>query len=89
MFPLPNTKVYDQAKEGGVLIGDWGINRSSPWIKLPWISSYEILMKYRKRMLRRYILNPIVIINAARSVLFKIDLKQLKALMRYLVQVFS
>lgn len=87
--PFPNTRVYHQAKEQGTMISDWDIGIPSPWIKLPWTESYDTLNECRKKLLRRYQYNPIVIANAIRAVLPGIDLKQLKALMRYVVQLFS
>jgi anaerobic magnesium-protoporphyrin IX monomethyl ester cyclase len=87
--PFPNTTVYDEAKEQGMLISDWEIDSPSPWIKLPWIESYDTLDECRKKMLRRYQYNPIVMANAFRAVLPGIDLKQLKLLIRYVGQLLS
>ena len=83
MYPLPNTKVYDLAKEQGTLINDWSVNGPQPWIKLPWIENKDILFTYRRKMLRKYLTSPVVIANVIRFTLFKIDFRQLKMIIRY------
>ena len=40
LYPLPSTRVYEEAKKNGTLQGDWDVHGSSPWIKLPWASSW-------------------------------------------------
>lgn len=87
--PFPNTRIYDQAKEQGMMVSDWDIDSPSPWIKLPWTESYNVLHECRTKLLRSYQYNPIVMANAIRAILPGIDLKQLKALIRYMVQLFS
>ncbi len=83
MYPLPNTKVYNDARENGTLMADWNIDGTHAWIKLPWIENMHTLWKYRDRMIGRYLRHPSVILNAARFWLFNIDLKQLGNLIRY------
>lgn len=87
--PFPNTRVYERAKEQGMLISDWGIDSPTPWIKLPWTESYDTLYQCRNKLLRSYQYNPIVIVNAIRAILPGIDSKQLKALIRYVGQLIS
>jgi len=87
--PFPNTRVYEQAKEQGMMISDWGIDQPTPWIKLPWMENYDTLHECRKKLLKRYQYNPIVAANAIRAVLPGIDLKLLKALTRYVGQLLS
>lgn len=84
MYPLPSTKVYNDAKENGTLVGDWNIDGTRAWIKLPWAENVHTLWKYRDAMLRRYLRNPRVILNAARYWLFNIDLRQFANLIRYI-----
>lgn len=83
MYPLPDTKVYNDARENGTLMGDWDIHGVRPWIKLPWIENVGTLWSYRDHLLKKYIRNPVVILNAARHWLFRIDFKQFVTLVRY------
>ena len=36
LYPLPGTKVYEDAKKDGTLQGDWTVDGPMPWVKLPW-----------------------------------------------------
>lgn len=83
MYPLPNTRVYNEAKEKGTLRSDWDVYGSQAWIELPWIENRETPWKYRNQILKRFISHPIVIFNVIRFWLLKIDMKQFKILFRY------
>lgn len=85
MCPFPNTKVYDLAKEQGTLINDWSVDGPTPWIKLPWTKDCNTLGQYRKKILRKYLCNPVVILNVIRFTILKINFKQLKILIRYFI----
>ncbi|HUV36535.1 MAG TPA: radical SAM protein [Patescibacteria group bacterium] len=89
MYPLPDTKVYNDARANGTLMGDWDAEGTRPWIKLPWIENVSTLWAYRDNLLRKYISNPIVILNAARYWLFNIDFRQFIALVRYVYRFAS
>tara|TARA_B100000315_G_C14565913_1_gene582962 strand:- start:608 stop:1984 length:1377 start_codon:yes stop_codon:yes gene_type:complete len=39
LYPLPRTKVYEDAKREGTLRGDWEVDGKMPWIELPWANS--------------------------------------------------
>lgn len=84
MYPLPNTKVYDEAKEKGILRDDWSVDGKIAWIKLPWIEDRADLWRYQRELVRRYLLHPVVIFNAIRFTIFNINFKQFKILVRYL-----
>jgi radical SAM superfamily enzyme YgiQ (UPF0313 family) len=43
LYPLPGTRVYDDAKASGTLRGDWDLTGPDPWVKLPWTNSIEDL----------------------------------------------
>ncbi len=43
LYPLPGTKVYEDAKNNGSLQGDWTIDGAWPWVKLPWTQSSKEL----------------------------------------------
>jgi anaerobic magnesium-protoporphyrin IX monomethyl ester cyclase len=83
MYPFPNTIVYNQAKAEGTLMNDWNIDGAHPWIKLPWINEKKELEQYRKDVLRRYLLNPIVIFNVIRLILIKSNFQQLRIITKY------
>ena len=84
MYPLPGTEVYNEAKSQGTLMNDWDIHGSFAWIKLPWIENVMDLYKIRKRLMRKYLRQPLVFINSVRVLLFKIDFKQLKIIINYI-----
>lgn len=89
MYPLPSTTVYDQAAEQGVLIGEWDVKGTRPWIKLPWIDDLRPLFKIRHRIHRKYMLHPVVIFNAVRLMLPRVNLKQFGILVRYFFTVLK
>lgn len=41
--PFPGTAVYEQAKSGGLLRGDWSVADHAPWVQLDWLGSGEEL----------------------------------------------
>ena len=53
LYPLPSTKVYEDAKNNGTLHGDWTIDGPWPWVKLPWTKSYSDLTHESKRISRK------------------------------------
>jgi radical SAM superfamily enzyme YgiQ (UPF0313 family) len=59
LYPLPGTKVYDDAKANGTLRGEWGTDDCVPWIKLPWIKSIGDLEVAKKRVERAVHRNPV------------------------------
>jgi anaerobic magnesium-protoporphyrin IX monomethyl ester cyclase len=87
MFPLPDTPVYDQAREQGTLIGDWDVKGTRPWIKLPWTEDRATLWRIRNRLHRKFLLNPVVIFNALRFMVFRMTFRQLKTVIRYYYMV--
>ena len=80
MYPLPNTPVYDAAKAEGTLVGDWDVKGTRPWIKLPWMEDLKTLYKYRNRVHRRFLSNPVVAFNAAVFLIPRIGFAQLRIL---------
>jgi anaerobic magnesium-protoporphyrin IX monomethyl ester cyclase len=57
--PYPGTVLYDQAKADGTLVGDWSTHDPHPpWVKLPWIDSYEDLVRLMKEVMRRIYWRP-------------------------------
>ena len=83
MYPLPKTKVYDDAKAQNTLIGKWGIREAAPWIKLPWIKSKKDLFVIRNKIIRKYLLHPVVLFNGLKFLIRDMDLFQIKILFTY------
>lgn len=84
--PLPGTKLYDEAKKQGILEGDWDVNCPEPWLKLPWIKDEKMLFKYRDKIIKKFLCNPIVIFNVFRFILFRISFSQLRILLSYFLE---
>jgi radical SAM superfamily enzyme YgiQ (UPF0313 family) len=89
MYPLPSTQVYDQAKADGTLVGDWDINGTRPWIKLPWIDDAKTLFRRRHKIHRKFILHPIVLLNVARALAFRVTPRDFATLARYFITVLK
>ncbi|HHT9158390.1 MAG TPA: B12-binding domain-containing radical SAM protein [Candidatus Brocadiaceae bacterium] len=58
LTPLPKTKVYEEAKKNGNLVGDWQIDEQSPWIKLDEFDGITEMEQIAKKMFRRQFLIP-------------------------------
>lgn len=57
--PYPGTALYDQVKADGSLIGDWSaLDPTPPWVKLPWIDSYQELVRILKDVTRKIYFRP-------------------------------
>jgi anaerobic magnesium-protoporphyrin IX monomethyl ester cyclase len=57
--PYPGTALYDQAKAEGTLMGEWSAHEpKAPWVKLPWVDSYQDLVKILKKVMRRIYWRP-------------------------------
>lgn len=41
VLPYPGTEFYNSAKKEGTLVGDWGVNKPMPYVKLPWLKSKQ------------------------------------------------
>jgi len=58
LTPLPKTRIYEDAKKAGRLVGDWNIDSETPWVKLDEFSSPEQMRKIAKKMFIKTLLNP-------------------------------
>jgi len=57
--PYPQTEAYREAKEEGMLQGDWSVHSDAyPWVRLPWVSTRDELEKHIQRALRRVYYRP-------------------------------
>lgn len=52
LYPLPSTRVYEEAKHSGTLQGDWSVSGERPWVKLPWTDSRVDLQAESQRIAR-------------------------------------
>ncbi len=57
--PYPGTALYDQVKADGSLVGDWSaLDPTPPWVKLPWINSYQEMVRILKDVTRKIYFRP-------------------------------
>ncbi|MEM7816464.1 MAG: radical SAM protein [Candidatus Aenigmatarchaeota archaeon] len=70
LIPYPGTEVYQKAKAEKTLIGDWNLeNKTTPWIKLPWIKSYNDLKNILRWMKNKIYYRPYYIFNFGKEIL--------------------
>jgi len=67
LYPLHGTEVYEQVKQNGTLVGDWGILEDYPWVRLPWFHDIEELRREHRKISYRFWLNPGVITRGIKS----------------------
>jgi radical SAM superfamily enzyme YgiQ (UPF0313 family) len=65
LSPLPRTKVYDEAKGNGTLVGDWSLDGPEPYVKLPWMEDCSSLWAHYKRMRNRFYKHPAILLSMA------------------------
>ena len=54
LVPFPNTRVYEEAKEQGMLVGDWDPRTGYvPWVRLPWMKTRDDLDQAARLARRR------------------------------------
>ena len=58
LTPLPGTEVYDQAKKGSSLVGDWNVGEETPWVKLDEFKGPNEMQRIAKRMFIKTLLSP-------------------------------
>jgi len=67
LYPLHSTEVYEEAKRGKTLVGDWGLLEEYPWVRLPWLEDIEELRHQWRKVSRRFWLNPGVIARGIKA----------------------
>jgi radical SAM superfamily enzyme YgiQ (UPF0313 family) len=82
LYPLPETKVYNDAKEEGTLQGDWRLDGSRPWVKLPWTQCKSDLEKESRRISKTIQKDPGTIFYFLKTHLKTMSWKQIKFLFR-------
>ena len=87
MYPLPETRVYEEAKRQGTLRHDWDIQGARAWIKLPWIDGLDELFAHRRRIMRKYLRNPVVMWNCLKATLPHVNFRQFRILMNYFLHL--
>ena len=58
LSPLPQTRVYEEAKRDGTLVGDWSTCGETPWVRLPGFGDIEAMQAIAKRMYLSTLLRP-------------------------------
>ncbi|UCC79931.1 MAG: cobalamin-dependent protein [Candidatus Zixiibacteriota bacterium] len=56
--PLPQTKLYLDAKKKGRLVGDWKVGEKPPWIKLDEFDNLAAMEKIARKMFLKAFFNP-------------------------------
>lgn len=80
LYPLPGTRVYDEARRAGTLMGDWSTDGPWPWVKLPWSDSREDLVAEARRINRIVQRDPGTILYFLRTHLRTISWNQVRYL---------
>lgn len=69
--PYPGTALYDQVKADGSLVGDWSaLDPVPPWVKLPWINSYQEMVRILKDVTRKIYFRPYYLATYGKRILF-------------------
>jgi radical SAM superfamily enzyme YgiQ (UPF0313 family) len=58
LTPLPKTKIYEDARKSGRLVGDWNICGETPWVKLDEFTGPKQMRQIAKKMFIKTLLNP-------------------------------
>jgi len=58
LTPLPRTKVYEEAKKNGTLIGDWDALGQTPWIKTKEFDNLKVMEAISRRLLLKTLASP-------------------------------
>jgi radical SAM superfamily enzyme YgiQ (UPF0313 family) len=58
LSPLPETAIYRQAEADGSLVGRWGPNGTTPWVRLEAFEGIEEMQALAKRMYVKTLLSP-------------------------------
>ena len=73
--PYPQTVAYQEAKEAGLLRGDWSVHSDEyPWAQLPWVESRQELEKHVQRAVRRIYYRPYYVWQFGKMVLGGLNL---------------
>lgn len=68
--PYPHTKVYREAKESGMLRGEWSVHSDEyPWVKLPWAETRRDLERCVHKAVRRIYYRPYYIRQFGKMIL--------------------
>jgi radical SAM superfamily enzyme YgiQ (UPF0313 family) len=84
LIPFPGTQVYNQAKADGMLVGDWSLDGPQPWVKLPWMKSFDDLREHQRRIRRRFYSNPSVFLGMLKDSPSKFSLRTWGAGFRFI-----
>jgi len=87
LYPLPGTKVYDDAKANGTLQGDWTIEGQWPWVRLPWTETRDQLEREGARISRMLQTNPAYLISFLYHHILNLRGRQVAFLVRHALQL--
>lgn len=65
--PLPETKIYYDAKNNGSMMGDWIAGEPAPWIKLDGYDDLSVMEKIARKMFLKAFFNPVVLYRVCKS----------------------
>lgn len=82
LYPLPGTKVYEEAKQNGTLQGDWSVDGPWPWVKVPWAESRTDIEREAERISRTVRKDPGVVLYFLRKHLRTMSWRQARFLCR-------
>ena len=81
--PYPRTVAYDEARKGGMLRGEWGVESEAyPWVQLPWVRDRAHLEGIVQKAIRKVYYRPYYVWQFGRMVLAGANV----TLARYAVQ---
>ena len=73
--PYPQTVAYQEAKDAGLLRGDWSVHSDEyPWVQLPWVESRHELEKVVQSAVRRVYYRPYYVWQFGKMVLAGLNL---------------
>jgi len=68
--PYPGTPAYEEARDAGTLVGDWGPRMTHfPWVRLPWMHARADLEAAVRRANRRLYVHPHYAVAFGRDIL--------------------
>jgi anaerobic magnesium-protoporphyrin IX monomethyl ester cyclase len=67
LTPLPQTKIYKDAKSNGSLVGDWKVGENAPWIKLDEFDNLAVMEKIARKMFLKTFFGPLRLLRILKS----------------------
>lgn len=67
LTPLPETRIYKEAKSDGSLVGDWKVGERPPWIKVDGFDNLADMEKIARKMFLKTFLSPMRLLRIVKS----------------------